>query len=74
MAKQFRIYIEETSTRLFSRVVTAETREAAEAIAQGALDDDTWTDWETSDSDASLEVRAELTAIVNARGKETRLS
>ena len=69
----FRIYIEETSVRLLSRTVEADTREAAEALAHAALDDDTWTEWDHSASDAALEVRADLTGVITD-GHESRLS
>jgi hypothetical protein len=66
--KRFRVYIEETSTRLLSRVVEATSEAEAEAIAHAALDDDTWADWQESSSDASLEVNENLTERVDAHG------
>jgi hypothetical protein len=57
----FRVYIEETSVRLFSRTVTAESAAAAIAIAEAAIADESWTEWAESSSDCALEVREELT-------------
>jgi hypothetical protein len=52
----FRVYIEERATRLFYRDVEAVDSARAEEIGQEAIDSGDWTEWTTSDTDASLEV------------------
>jgi len=69
---RFRVYIEETSVRLFSRTVEADSFNIAHAIAQDAINDDTWTAWDHSSADATLEVRDDLTARLRADGSEER--
>jgi hypothetical protein len=55
---KYRVYIEETSARLFSQEVEADSREAATKLAKEALENDTWTEWDHSSSEVcSLEVR-----------------
>ena len=68
---RYRVYIEETSSRVFYRDVDAESPADAESLAGDAIADDWevagWT--ETNGADAGLEVREELTETVDADGR-----
>jgi hypothetical protein len=57
----YRVFIEETATRLLYRDVEADSKEAANKIGEAAIESDAWTDWCESDTQASLELREELT-------------
>ena len=69
----YRIYLEETATRTFHKDIEARTRQAAEAQGQAARASDAWTEWTEGHTSASLELREELTSIIDAEGQETRL-
>lgn len=59
---RFRIYIEETSTRLLYTDVNAASAADANAQAAAALESGSWTEWEgESSSECSLEAREEMT-------------
>jgi hypothetical protein len=68
---KFRVYLEETATRLFYKDIDAPSRKAAEKHGTAALESDAWTLWAESQSSASLELREELTSTVDADGRET---
>lgn len=57
----FRIYIEETSTRLLYTDVDAKDEDDATEQAEAAIESGAWVDWAESDSHCSLEVCDHLT-------------
>jgi len=58
---RFRVYIEETTTRMFYTTVAAATPAEAQAFAEAALADDSWLDWPHSEDHAEGEHRDDLT-------------
>jgi hypothetical protein len=59
----YRVFIEETASRLFYRDVDAASPAEANALAATAIESDAWTEWAETDTSASLEVREELTGV-----------
>lgn len=57
----YRVFIEETATRLLWNDVEAADMQGAIDSAHASLETDAWTAWQESDTDCRLEVRDEIT-------------
>lgn len=63
--KTFRVYVEETSVRLFTRTVKAATVREAVAAAEAALESGEWMTWDDGGgSQCTVEVLNKLTEVV----------
>lgn len=57
----YRVFIEETATRLLYQDIEAKSKKAANKIGEAAIESEAWTGWAESDTSVHLELREELT-------------